>query len=455
MGVDNMDGAMSLRGLRTAGWRYFAQLRGAKRAGVNIVILMTGAAAAQALTLLSVPVISRLYNPSSFGLLSVCGTVVLLAVPLNSIRYEMAIVPASSEDDATGLLMLACGISMVTGAAIGFLIHSRALLSALGVITVRRYTWMVAAAVIVSGMAQALQQYAIRRRRFPRIAASQAVQSGVSASGQICSAMGNRGGPFGLLMGYLLGLVAGAVVLKSDVGFAITTWWRNHKRSVVRSLWHLAKQYRDYPCFLPWGGFLDVAAQKLPILMIPTFFGVQFLGLYAIADRLLRTPLSLVGQASSQVLFQKMTERNVQVRMPEVLMMWATLMTLGSLVPFATLVCFGSSIFSLALGKPWAGAGTIAALLVPLYWGALVVSPVSSLLIVANRQRILVTIQVLFFLAGIASLWIGKVLFNSGTRAILLYSISQFGIYILYFGTLLHVAKRLQGLGCEASACAA
>jgi O-antigen/teichoic acid export membrane protein len=186
---------------------------------------------------------------------------------------------------------------------------------------------------------------------------------------------------------------------------------------------------------------VNALAQKLPVLMLSAFYGPFFLGLYALADRLLRTPVSLVGQSSSQVFFQKMTERHVKARMPRLILIWAGAMTLCSAVPFTLFYFFSRPLFGLILGNKWEPAGDLAAVLIPIYWGGLVVTPISTMLIVANRQAMLLGIQVLFLIAGFGSLWIGHRLFSSGAQTLMLYSIVQWVVYVIYLCGLLSTAK--------------
>jgi O-antigen/teichoic acid export membrane protein len=222
----------------------------------------------------------------------------------------------------------------------------------------------------------------------------------------------------------------------------------------LRTLIGLAIKHRKHPIYLPWGGFVDALAQRLPMLVLSTFYGVSFLGLYALADRLLRAPISLVGQASSQVLFQKMTDPTVATRLPEFLLKWCIGITALSAFPLWLLAIFGSRLFAFALGDTWATAGTLAVKLIPIYWGALVVSPISNMLIIANRQGTYSMIQLLFLISGFTTLWIGHRLFTTGELTLSLYAFGQLFVYGIYLLTIFSAAKQNTKL-VAAPACAA
>ena len=86
---------------------------------------MSGTALAQAMSLIVAPVLSRLYRPEDFGIFAMYLAVLTLAAPIVSVRYELAIVPAESDEDAFGLLLLSCAIAILVG--LYFLLPSKSI----------------------------------------------------------------------------------------------------------------------------------------------------------------------------------------------------------------------------------------------------------------------------------------------------------------------------------------
>jgi O-antigen/teichoic acid export membrane protein len=407
----------------------------------NVLALMFGAAIGQAFTVVAAPVLTRLYNPEDLGILALYATLLFLSAPLVSARYELAIVPAKDSDEAFGLLLLSALIALVVGSLSLLLVPLARFAAAVGLKALVPYIWLLALSIVVNGMYQAFRQFRIRDQQFRKISFSQVIQSGVSVSGQAAVGGLTRLGPWGLLLGQLAGIVVSTYSLGRGIGNTWVVWHNSHRGAVLRTLMEIAIRHRKHPIYLPWGGFVDALAQRLPVLVLSALYGAHFLGLYALADRLLRAPISLVGQASSQVLFQKMTEPSVAARMPEFLLKWSIGITLLFLVPFALLAAFSRPLFAFVLGETWAPSGTLAATLIPIYWGAVVVSPISNLLIIANRQGIYSAVQLLFLVSGFASLWLGHHWFATGEATLLFYSIAQLFVYIIYLLTLFSAAK--------------
>lgn len=57
----------------------------------GVSILVSGTAAAQALTVLAAPLLTRLYSPDDFGLLAVYASLLSLIMVVSSLRYKLAI----------------------------------------------------------------------------------------------------------------------------------------------------------------------------------------------------------------------------------------------------------------------------------------------------------------------------------------------------------------------------
>jgi O-antigen/teichoic acid export membrane protein len=407
----------------------------------RVFTLMSGTALAQATTLLVAPLLSRLFRPEDFGLFAMYVTLLSVSAPVIAVRYELAIVPAETDDDALGLVLLSLGISIVLGLVVMIGLEQRSWLHAVGLAPLAGYSLPIALGIVLNGTYQTLLQLKTREQKFRTIARSQLVQSTGAAVVQASTgALVSQSG-IALVAGQIVGTIVSCLGMGRSLRDGFRDWKTRHRGSYLQTLKTVAHRYRNHPIFLPWGGFVNALAQKLPVLMLSAFYGPFFLGLYAIADRLLKTPVSLVGQSSSQVFFQKMTERHVKARMPRLILIWAGAMTLFSAVPFTLFYFFSRPLFALILGPKWAPAGALAAVLIPIYWGGLVVTPISTMLIVANRQKMLLGIQLLFLVAGFGSLWVGHRLFTNGAQTLMLYSIVQCLVYVVYLWGLLSTAK--------------
>lgn len=407
--------------------------------GRHVFTLMSGSAVAQVLMFGLSPILTRLYKPEDFGALALYTSILFISAPLVSARYEMAIVPATDKDEAFGLLLLCCALAVAFGLASSLLALPKVLTS-IGLAALQRYVWLIPFSVTVTGLFQAVRQYCIRDKEFHRLSLSQVYQSGSSVAVQI-GVGAILASPWGLLLGQLTGTLISTCTIGRNIGIAWRTWHSQHTGQQIETLWTLANRHKRHPAFLPWGGLVDAVAQRLPVLVLSGFYGPYFLGLYAVADRIIRTPVSLIGQNCAPVLFQKMSEQRTKARITSVLAKWGVGMSVFFTLPAVVLYFASRYLFAVVFGKTWVEAGALSVVLIPIYWGSLVVSPVSGLLIIANRQALYSLIQAAFLVTGFGSLWLGHHWMWSAKNTVLLYSLAQFVVYLFYFATIFTAGK--------------
>jgi len=85
----------------------------------DVSIMLTGSAGGQAVSLLLSPLLTRLYSPQEFGILSVYSAIIAILVVVASLRYELALPLVRDDEDAVNLMMV-CLLTLVgTTAAVG------------------------------------------------------------------------------------------------------------------------------------------------------------------------------------------------------------------------------------------------------------------------------------------------------------------------------------------------
>ncbi len=145
----------------------------------NLLMLMSGGVLAQIINLSFAPVLSRLYDPQLFGLLSVYVSVTSIIGIVATLRYDLALVLPKSENDAANLLGLsllcAAGVSLVT-AAIGIPFKTQ-----IAVLTnspeLRSWMWLLPISIFLYAILQTCNAWSTRQKQFPRITVCQVVRS--------------------------------------------------------------------------------------------------------------------------------------------------------------------------------------------------------------------------------------------------------------------------------------
>ena len=398
----------------------------------NVGTLLLGSGFAQLLAMLALPVLSRLYEPSDFGLLGTYLAIIGIAGTLSLLRYDLAIPLPEKDSEAASVLVLCLFIMLVFTGIISSvlwffrhelsrLFNSPMLPSILGLVPFGILGW---------GGFQALSAWASRRGHFTGLARCIGGQSLVQSGAQ--TALGTGHLPLlGLPIGNLLGqwsacLVLGGFIAKLD---------RNLFAGIRFSgVWLQAARFYRFPAVSFWSGIVNVLNLYLPFLLFAGFFGEVFAGLYLLGFRVLQMPLNLLGRSVAQVFFPEAVrshrEHNLPATTAELLHF---LIAVG--LPGILLIGAGApEFFSLVFGQEWRQAGEMAMWMSP--WLALVfvTSPLSNLPFVLERQGQEFSMQLIMLGVRIGALVVGAMVGgeNAALGAFVMASFFLRGGYLIW-----------------------
>ena len=171
----------------------------------NVMVVMTGTAAAQAIGFALSPVISRLYTPSDFGVfgsfMAVSGVIAAGA----TLEYPQAIMLPRSHEDAINLFVVSCLTTAVSG--IVCLLCCVLAPGTAGELMKTGAFWvllLLVLATIVNGVNQSCQAWCVRVKAFRQTSTSQVVRS-LSANGTQMGVGYLGAGAPGLIVASVLG----------------------------------------------------------------------------------------------------------------------------------------------------------------------------------------------------------------------------------------------------------
>ena len=324
----------------------------------NVLIVMTGTAAAQAIGFALTPVISRLYSPSDFGVFGSFDAVLTVIAAGVTLDYSQAVMLPKEKKDAINLFMLSCAsavIFCILSLAACLLLpgYLQGLMKAPNVWVLP----MLVAAILVTGMNQSCQAWCVRVKAFKATSASQVIRSLSSSGMQI---------GFGLFRGGSVWLIVSSIL--ADIFASV-----NLARVVVRDVWasrrdiewplmkRLAREYRDFPMYSASMNVINALSMGLPVLLLTHYFGIAVAGAYAFGVRILSAPMALILRALRQVLFQKAAETKNQGDrlMPLYVKITGGLFAMAFL-PALALIIWSPPLFAWLFGSQWQQAGEFA-----------------------------------------------------------------------------------------------
>ena len=399
--------------------RVMSRLQPRGEFGRSVLTVMSGTVIAQAVPVLASPVLTRLYTPADFGVFALFLATAAVFGTLATGRYELAVM--LPEDNATALSVVRLCL-LVTLAVTGLSLGAATLFGSLigswfendGL---RLWALLVPVSVLLTGVQQTFNHWSNRGKRFRRVARSRVAQSFTAAMTII--AIGSfQGGPAGLIVGYLSGQTVAVV-------WIVVTAYRGEIRQLLDAprvgARRIASRYRDFPRFMGPAALLGVVSSQLPVLLLTSFFGATVAGFVSLSQRVIRLPISVVAQSIGEVFRQRASEDYVRRGECRGVFL-GTLKNLGLIatLPFGTLAVAAPWLFAFVFGEEWRTAGEYAQIFAAMYFLQFIVSPLSFLFMVAERQKASLVLQAFLVTACTAALVAGYRIFGSATAAIAL-----------------------------------
>ena len=172
----------------------------------QVATLSSGAIGAQVLSVLTLPILSRLYLPEAYGIFGIfVATVALMVVVVNG-GFELAIMLPKSDEESDHLVMislrLATGISLVL--LLLLWLAGESLLTFLEIGEMWGWHLLIAGSLWLEGLAQPLTYALNRRQKYRSLALSRLLRAILTVGVSLW--LGFLGGHFsGLIWGYLAG----------------------------------------------------------------------------------------------------------------------------------------------------------------------------------------------------------------------------------------------------------
>ena len=185
------------------------------------------------------------------------------------------------------------------------------------------------------------------------------------------------------------------------------------------------------------------AIHLMPILLL-AFFDEKQAGVYFFTTKLLTAPLFLISSSVSQVYFQKTTEL-LQNKKSELLKMTQKIVRSNLLLMFVILLIInsiGMYLLEMYLGASWKNLRLFTLVLSFLILARTSFNPISSLIIVLNKNHVSLVFNTYLFLTNLIAIYIGYI--NSDI-IIAIVILSIFG-GIGYLAMLFYFLKKLKGV---------
>jgi len=359
----------------------------------NVVTLMTGTTIAQAIPIVISPILTRIYTPSDFGLLSLFLAITVIFASIISFRYELAIVLPKKDENALNIVALSLIITTLFSFIlfIIIIIFDEYFIALLGNKDIGMWLYFIPISVFGIGLFNILSYFNIRKTAYRNISNAKIIKSIVASIIQIV---------IGLIKPGVSGLILGQIISNFSANLklikTIVIDYKKYKLSKLKIL-ALLKRYKDFPKFSMWSILANKLAYNLNDILISLFYSITTLGYYSIVQRVLGLPSAFIGSAVGQVFLQKATEERKSTGKTDVVFISTVIKMLIIAFPFFIFTyIYIESLFSFVFGSDWEIAGTYAEILVPFFFFQFIVSSVSTVEVVMEKQKIGLIFNLLF-----------------------------------------------------------
>ena len=344
----------------------------------NILILTSGNATVQAISLLTYPILTRLYPDEVFGQYALFNSFVIMLTFTITLSYEAAI--PLPPDDRSALILKRSTIAITATFGL-FLTIIASSLEYLNIYApLKSFLYILPLVAFVSSLLQIYRYWYLRinnlRKYFSFLIGYRLLYIITAIAIAFMSLEFTNPLISALLLSSLFILLVIILYHRSDFGLS----WNIKEAKVM-----LSKHYR-FPKFTLPSFFVSHLTNQVPIFLIAYYFDQASTGQYSVAFGLLFLPQSMLLARVSEALYSD-SDGNVEALKLKVIKIWKTVFLIMT-GPCFLLFFTGSEIIPFLLGDQWILAGEISELFaLQMFFGSFI-SAVSSTLNILNLQSI-------------------------------------------------------------------
>ncbi len=404
---------------------------------LQIMTLMSGTLIAQIVMFAFIPILTRLYTPSEFGLYSLFFALASMIGSISSGNYEQAIMLPKSNRDAQALVFLSIIVTIFIVAILSIILiifydfflkyfqnHSYLI-------------WILPISTLIIGLMQIFDAYSTRKEFYKKIAQIKIIASLTTISTQTTSKY----------IFNLNGLIGGKII--SDI-FALFLLILFHIKKQTLQLKYISKRglklnmkkYQNFPKYQSLSTLINAFSQNIPLLMFNALFSPAIAGFYSLTARAMQAPLLLVSSSTKSVFYQKVS--SIYANGGDIYPIYIKT-TLGLLklfiLPLLAILFFGQELFTIVFGQEWTTSGFIAQIVIFWFMFSFISPPTTVMFNIYGLQGIRLMIQTVTLIFRVLSIYIGYYFYNSYVIALILFVI----VGVLHNGgVMIYIYKKIK-----------
>jgi O-antigen/teichoic acid export membrane protein len=355
----------------------------------NIIKIFSSSVLTSLITIGLSPLVGRIYTTGAFGLYAIIFATASILSELVTLKYERAIILPEKNEDAISVFWLSIILALLFSSCLYIPIYffeERILIfhnveKSLLIYLLPIISFVLASNVSVLNLIIKLKYY--------NLTTSNRIYVSVLLNGMIILLGYLKFEELGLIISYTLSNLFSSILLIIGI-------YKKHDLFTVKydEIKYWAKRYLNFPKFYIPSVAVESSAFNIPNFVFMRIIGASFLGNYNMSNRIVNTPLSLIGNAIRTVFNQAIAEAYA-TKKTHIKIFKENFYRLFfiAIIPVATIFIWGPQLFSFIFGDNWYDAGMIARYLAPVFLFRFVTSPLSAVLTIYEKLNIDLYIQ--------------------------------------------------------------
>lgn len=392
----------------------------------NVLTLITGSAISQVIIYTAILLLTRLFSTELFGIYILFSSATVILKPVATLQYEFAIVLPKKNEDAINLLAFSI-LTLICYCLLLLMIiffFKEPISNFFNIKELSNFIYLLPLNIFFFGCVSIFDFWNNRTNQFKNISKGLLLKSTVMSTSQIATGF-SVFNSLGLIPGMLLGYFLQILFL---IKVSLKTAKNLIKEISLKKMLFLAKKYKDIPVFNTLINLTNNLSNELPVLLITKYFGLGSSGVYGLAIKFTRAPVGIFQQSVSQVFFNKASKTyNNDGNLHSLVVKTAKHILLISFVIFAPLFVI-SFYLDIIFGEDWVDVGMYSRILIPWLFFAFLSNPLTSLIIILNKQKKIVIFDALLLIFRFLALFFGYYFYKDIVISLILFS----GVGVLF-----------------------
>lgn len=372
----------------------------------NILIMVGGRIIAQAIPILLTPLLTRLYSPSEFGMFGVYAAIIAFVAMISNGRYSLSIILPKSDIDAKRLFLLSSLLTVGVTAVFGliFIVLGNWFFDFFEISILQKYLSILILNILFIGLYESLYYYVLRTKNYKILTTNIIIQAFVLVSIRLlCGYLEFT--EIGLIISYLIGYSVGYILLILRLKIPVFSLFKEFK---IFNYISLLKRYSRFPKYSLLADSLSVIATYSPNILLNKIFGSVVTGYYSMSDKILGSPIWFITSSVGDVFKQEASEQlRTKNSCFEVFIKTTKTLFFVGIIPFGILFIISPYVVPFVLGENWKEAGVFIQIFSIMYFLRFIISPVSHVIYIVNKQNYNVVFQAINLLTTVISFGLG------------------------------------------------